>query len=219
MTVSTHTLSVLVEDKPGVLARVASLFSRRGFNIQSLAVGATEQKNLSRMTIVVAVEDLPLEQVSKQLHKLVNVIKVVEQENENSVDRELALIKVRADAGTRGQVVEAVNLFRAKVIDVSTESLIIESTGTPEKLEALLQVLEPYGIREIVQSGRGVDDARPAQHHRQQVSVFAKSKQSTRKRNSLWQLRCSTTTMLTCRSSRVARSASSGTAAKGTRTR
>ncbi|HXA12099.1 MAG TPA: acetolactate synthase small subunit [Mycobacterium sp.] len=153
MTVSTHTLSVLVEDKPGVLARVASLFSRRGFNIQSLAVGATEQKNLSRMTIVVAVEDLPLEQVSKQLHKLVNVIKVVEQENENSVDRELALIKVRAGAGTRGQVIEAVNLFRAKVIDVSTESLIIESTGTPEKLEALLQVLEPYGIREIVQSG------------------------------------------------------------------
>jgi acetolactate synthase-1/3 small subunit len=153
VTVSTHTLSILVEDKPGVLARVASLFSRRGFNIQSLAVGATEQKNLSRMTIVVAVEDLPLEQVSKQLHKLVNVIKVVEHENENSVDRELALIKVRADAGTRGQVVEAVNLFRAKVIDVSTESLIIECTGTPEKLEALLQVLEPYGIREIVQSG------------------------------------------------------------------
>ena len=153
MTVSTHTLSVLVEDKPGVLARVASLFSRRGFNIQSLAVGATEQKNMSRMTIVVAVEDLPLEQVSKQLHKLVNVIKVVEQENENSVDRELALIKVRAGAGTRGQVIEAVNLFRAKVIDVSTESLIIECTGTPEKLEALLRVLEPYGIREIVQSG------------------------------------------------------------------
>ena len=153
MTVSTHTLSVLVEDKPGVLARVASLFSRRGFNIQSLAVGATEQKSLSRMTIVVAVEDLPLEQVSKQLHKLVNVIKVVEQEIENSVDRELTLIKVRADAGTRGQVIEAVNLFRAKVIDVSTESLIIETTGTQEKLDALLQVLEPYGIREIVQSG------------------------------------------------------------------
>ena len=153
MTVSTHTLSVLVEDKPGVLARVASLFSRRGFNIQSLAVGATEQKNLSRMTIVVTVEDLPLEQVSKQLHKLVNVIKVVEQEDENSVDRELALIKVRADAGTRGQVIEAVNLFRAKVIDVSTESLIIESTGTQEKIEALLRVLEPYGVREIVQSG------------------------------------------------------------------
>jgi acetolactate synthase I/III small subunit len=153
VTISTRTLSVLVEDKPGVLARVASLFSRRGFNIQSLAVGATEQKNLSRMTIVVAVEDLPLEQVSKQLHKLINVIKIVEQEDENSVSRELALIKVRADASTRGEVIEAVNLFRAKVIDVSTESLVIETTGTPEKLEALLRVLEPYGIREIVQSG------------------------------------------------------------------
>jgi acetolactate synthase-1/3 small subunit len=149
----THTLSVLVEDKPGVLARVASLFSRRGFNIQSLAVGATEQKDMSRMTIVVSVEDSPLEQITKQLNKLVNVIKIVEQEPDNSVDRELALIKVRADAATRSQVIEAVNLFRAKVVDVSTESLIIETTGTPEKLEALLRVLEPYGIRELVQSG------------------------------------------------------------------
>ena len=149
----THTLSVLVEDKPGVLARVASLFSRRGFNIQSLAVGATEQKNMSRMTIVVSVEESPLEQITKQLNKLVNVIKIVEQEPDNSVDRELALIKVRADATTRSQVIEAVNLFRAKVVDVSTESLIIETTGTPEKLEALLRVLEPYGIRELVQSG------------------------------------------------------------------
>jgi acetolactate synthase I/III small subunit len=144
---------VLVEDKPGVLARVASLFSRRGFNIQSLAVGATEQKDMSRMTIVVSVEDSPLEQITKQLNKLVNVIKIVEQEPDNSVDRELALIKVRADAATRSQVIEAVNLFRAKVVDVSTESLIIETTGTPEKLEALLRVLEPYGIRELVQSG------------------------------------------------------------------
>ena len=153
MTVNTHTLSVLVEDKPGVLARVASLFSRRGFNIQSLAVGATEQKDMSRMTIVVSVEDSPLEQITKQLNKLVNVIKIVEQEPDNSVDRELALIKVRADATTRSQVIEAVNLFRAKVVDVSTESLTIEATGTPEKLEALLRVLEPYGIRELVQSG------------------------------------------------------------------
>ena len=149
----THTLSVLVEDKPGVLARVASLFSRRGFNIQSLAVGATEQKNMSRMTIVVSVEESPLEQITKQLNKLVNVIKIVEQEPDNSVDRELALIKVRADATTRSQVIEAVNLFRAKVVDVSTGSLTVEATGTPEKLEALLRVLEPYGIRELVQSG------------------------------------------------------------------
>jgi acetolactate synthase-1/3 small subunit len=148
----THTLSVLVEDKPGVLARVAALFSRRGFNIESLAVGATETKNMSRMTIVVSVEDTPLEQITKQLNKLINVIKIVEQEDDNSVSREIALIKVRADAGTRGQIVEAVNLFRARVIDVSPESLIIEATGTPAKFEALLRVLEPYGIREIVQS-------------------------------------------------------------------
>ena len=153
MTISTHTLSVLVEDKPGVLARVAALFSRRGFNIQSLAVGATEQKHLSRMTIVVEVEDFPLEQVTKQLNKLINVIKIVEQDEAQSVSRELALIKVRTDATTRSQVIEAVNLFRAKVVDVSTESLTIEATGTPEKLEAFLRVLEPYGIREIVQSG------------------------------------------------------------------
>ena len=151
--VPTHTLSVLVEDKPGVLARVASLFSRRGYNIQSLAVGATEQKNMSRMTIVVSVDESPLEQITKQLNKLINVIKIVEQDDDNSVARELALIKVRADASTRSQVIEAVNLFRAKVVDVSTESLTIEATGTPAKLEAFLRVLEPYGIRELVQSG------------------------------------------------------------------
>lgn len=151
--VRTHTLSVLVEDKPGVLARVAALFSRRGFNIQSLAVGATEQKNMSRMTIVVSADEAPLEQITKQLNKLINVIKIVEQDEVNSVARELALIKVRADAATRGQVIEAVNLFRAKVVDVSTESLTVEATGTQEKLDALLRVLEPYGIREIVQSG------------------------------------------------------------------
>ena len=149
----THTLSVLVEDKPGVLARVASLFSRRGYNIQSLAVGATEQKDMSRMTIVVSVEESPLEQITKQLNKLINVIKIVEQDEDNSVSRELALIKVRADATTRSQVIEAVNLFRAKVVDVSNESLTIEATGTPAKLEALMRVLEPYGIRELAQSG------------------------------------------------------------------
>jgi acetolactate synthase-1/3 small subunit len=151
--VRTHTLSVLVEDKPGVLARVAALFSRRGFNIQSLAVGATEQKDMSRMTIVVSADEAPLEQITKQLNKLINVIKIVEQDEGNAVARELALIKVRADATTRGQVIEAVNLFRAKVVDVSTESLTVEATGTQEKLEALLRVLEPYGIRELVQSG------------------------------------------------------------------
>ena len=149
----THTLSVLVEDKPGVLARVAALFSRRGFNIQSLAVGPTDVKDMSRMTIVVTAEETPLEQITKQLNKLINVIKIVEQEEGNMVARQLALIKVRTDSGNRSQVIEAVNLFRAKVIDVSTESLTIEATGTEEKLAALLAVLEPYGIRETVQSG------------------------------------------------------------------
>ena len=148
-----HTLSVLVEDKPGALARVAALFSRRGFNIESLAVGATEQKDMSRMTIVVSAEATPLEQVTKQLNKLVNVIKIIEQNEDNSVARELALIKVGADAGTRSQVIEAVNLFRAKVVDVSPEALTIEATGDRGKIEAFLRVLEPFGIREIVQSG------------------------------------------------------------------
>ena len=148
-----HTLSVLVEDKPGALARVAGLFSRRGFNIESLAVGATEQKDMSRMTIVVSAEETPLEQVTKQLNKLINVIKIVEQDEDNSVARELALIKVRSDAGSRSQVIEAVNLFRAKVVDVSPEALTIEATGDRGKIEALLGVLEPFGIREIVQSG------------------------------------------------------------------
>lgn len=149
----THTLSVLVEDKPGVLARVAALFSRRGFNIQSLAVGPTEQKNMSRMTIVVTAEETPLEQITKQLNKLINVIKILEQDEDNMVARHLALIKVRTDSGNRSQVIEAANLFRAKIIDVANESLTIEATGTQEKLEALLRVLEPFGIRETVQSG------------------------------------------------------------------
>ena len=149
----THTLSVLVEDKPGVLARIAALFSRRGFNIESLAVGATEQKDMSRMTIVVSAEETPLEQITKQLNKLINVIKIIEQDDDKSVARELALIKVRADAGTRSQVIEAVNLFRANIIDVSPESLTVEATGNRGKIEALLRLLEPFGIREIVQSG------------------------------------------------------------------
>jgi acetolactate synthase-1/3 small subunit len=148
-----HTLSVLVEDKPGVLARVSGLFSRRGFNIASLAVGATEQPGVSRMTIVVSVEDFPLEQVTKQLNKLVHVIKIVELEPSQSVQRELLLVKVRADTAVRSQVLETVQLFRAKVVDVAPESLTIEATGTQDKITALLRMLEPFGIREMVQSG------------------------------------------------------------------
>jgi len=150
---SIHTLSVLVENKPGVLARVAGLFSRRSFNIESLAVGPTENPEVSRMTIVVAVEELPLEQVTKQLNKLINVIKIVELEKSSAVQRELLLVKVRADATVRSQVLETVQLFRAKVVDVSPEALTVEATGTSDKIGALLRMLEPYGIRELVQSG------------------------------------------------------------------
>lgn len=150
---SRHTLSVLTENKPGVLARVAGLFSRRGFNIESLAVGPTEHPDVSRMTIVVSVDELPLEQVTKQLNKLVNVIKIVELEPATAVQRELLLVKVRADATVRSQVLETVQLFRAKVVDVSPEALTIEATGTADKLDALLRMLEPFGVREMVQSG------------------------------------------------------------------
>ena len=148
-----HTLSVLVENRPGVLARIAGLFSRRGYNIDSLAVGPTEHPEVSRMTIVVDVEQSPLEQVTKQLNKLVEVIKVVELDQGYSVSRELMLVKVRADASSRGQVLEVVQLFKAKVVDVSTDAVTIEATGNAEKLAALLRVLEPFGIRELVQSG------------------------------------------------------------------
>ena len=150
---SKHTLSVLVENRPGVLTRVAGLFARRGFNIHSLAVGPTEHPAVSRMTVVVDVDELPLEQVTKQLNKLVNVIKIVELDPAQSVQRELLLVKVRADAAVRSAVLEVATLFRAKVVDVGTESVTIEATGTADKLGALVKVLEPYGVREMVQSG------------------------------------------------------------------
>ncbi|AVG24510.1 acetolactate synthase small subunit [Pontimonas salivibrio] len=148
-----HVLSLLVEDKPGLLTRVAGLFARRGFNIESLAVGKTEIEGLSRITVVVDVEGLPLEQVTKQLNKLVNVIKIVELDPEASVQREHMLIKVRVDNSTRSQILEATNLFRARVVDVVTDALVIEVTGDTAKINALLRVLEPYGIKEIAQSG------------------------------------------------------------------
>lgn len=150
---SHHVLSLLVEDKPGLLTRVAGLFARRGFNIESLAVGTSEVDGLSRITVVVDVDELPLEQVTKQLNKLVNVIKVVELDDAASVQREHLLIKVRVDASSRSQVLEAVNLFRARVVDVSTDAVVIEVTGDSGKVQAFLKVLEPYGIREMAQSG------------------------------------------------------------------
>jgi acetolactate synthase I/III small subunit len=150
---SHHVLSLLVEDKPGLLTRVAGLFARRGFNITSLAVGPTELEGLSRITVVVDVEELPLEQVTKQLNKLVNVIKIVELDPDQAVQREHLLIKVRVDGQTRSQILEAVTLFRARVVDVATDALVIEVTGDSGKVQAFLRVLEPYGIREIAQSG------------------------------------------------------------------
>ena len=148
-----HTLSVLVENKPGVLARIAGLFSRRGYNIDSLAVGPTEHPEISRMTVVVDLEDSPLEQVTKQLNKLIEVLKVVELDAVASVQRELLLVKVRADLANRSHVLETVQLFRAKVVDVSPDAVVIEATGNSDKLDALLRVLEPFGIKELVQSG------------------------------------------------------------------
>ncbi|HUW78100.1 MAG TPA: acetolactate synthase small subunit [Candidatus Nanopelagicaceae bacterium] len=148
-----HTLSVLVENSPGALARVASLFFRRGFNIESLAVGPTEDDSISRMTIVVNVEESPLEQVTKQLNKLINVIKIVEMDSDASVARELLLVKVGTDSKSRSQVLEVVQLFRARVVDVGLDSVVIEATGTAEKIAGLLVALDPYGIKEIVQSG------------------------------------------------------------------
>ena len=150
---SRHTLSVLVENKPGVLARIAGLFSRRGFNIDSLAVGPTEHPEVSRMTIVVNVEDSPLEQVTKQLNKLIEVIKIVELDGGASVSRELLLVKVKADATTRGQVLEVVQLFKAKVVDVATDAITVQVVGNEDKLNDFLRIVEPFGVRELVQSG------------------------------------------------------------------
>jgi acetolactate synthase I/III small subunit len=148
-----HTLSVLVENKAGLLVRVAGLFARRGFNIDSLAVGPTEHEEISRMTIVVNCDDRPLEQVTKQLNRLVNVLKIVELDPAAAVQRELMLIKVRADLETRSRVLETVALFRAKVVDVAPDAVTVEATGNKEKLDALIRVLQPFGIKELVQSG------------------------------------------------------------------
>jgi acetolactate synthase-1/3 small subunit len=151
--VSRHVLSLLVEDKPGLLTRVAGLFARRGFNIESLAVGTSEVVGLSRITVVVDVEELPLEQVTKQLNKLINVIKIVELEPEQSVLHEHVLVKVKVDAVTRPQVLEIVELFRAEVVDVTPEALVIELVAGVQRTAGLLKMLEQYGIRELAQSG------------------------------------------------------------------
>jgi acetolactate synthase I/III small subunit len=148
-----HTLSVLVENKPGVLARTAGLFSRRGYNIESLTVGVTEKENVSRMTIVVAGDDTVVEQVTKQLNKLIEVIKVSDLTKESYVDRELVLIKVTADSSNRGEIMQLVDVFRARIVDVAAKSLIIEVTGDAGKITALIDTLKQFGIKEIVRTG------------------------------------------------------------------
>jgi acetolactate synthase I/III small subunit len=148
-----HTLSVLVENKPGVLARVSGLFARRGFNIDSLAVGPTENDAVSRMTIVINVETQPLEQVVKQLNKLIPVLKIIELSKDHAVERELLLVKVKADGASRAQIIEIADIFRSKIVDVAPASLTIEATGSPDKLAALVDLLRAHGVREMVRTG------------------------------------------------------------------
>ncbi|MCD4806327.1 MAG: acetolactate synthase small subunit [Methanococcoides sp.] len=148
-----HTLAVLVENKYGVLARVSGLFSRRGFNIDSLAVGITEDPTISRMTIIVSGDDHVLEQVMKQLNKLIDVIRVIDLSSEEFVERELALIKVNADANNRAEIIQIVDIFRARIIDVASKSVTIEVTGDIEKIKAIQTLLKPFGIKEMARTG------------------------------------------------------------------
>jgi acetolactate synthase-1/3 small subunit len=149
-----HTISVLVENKPGVLARIAGLFSSRGFNIESLAVGETEDPSVSRMTVVAAGDDAQVEQVTKQLVKLIDVIKVNDLTKESFVQRELVMIRVAVDGESRSRLVDLVDLFRAKVVDVAVKSVTVEITGDDQKLEAFLDMVRPFGIKEMVRTGR-----------------------------------------------------------------
>ena len=149
-----HIISVLVENKAGVLAKISGLFSRRGFNIESLSVGTTEDEKISRITIVVNAEIHSIEQVVKQLYKLINVIKIQELDPVNIVERELVLIKVNADNSTRAEILEIVDIFRANIVDVAKKSLSIEITGNSRKIQGIEELLQPYGILELVRTGK-----------------------------------------------------------------
>lgn len=150
-----HTIAVSVKDHPGVLARVASLFTRRGFNIESLAVGYTEETGISRMTIVVEGDERVLEQITKQLNKLIDVIRVKDISPKNSVERELALIKVNSlSLPARSEIIQTVDIFRANIIDVNNQIMTIETTGTEDKINALIELLRPFGLREVVRTGK-----------------------------------------------------------------
>jgi acetolactate synthase-1/3 small subunit len=162
---SYHTLSVMVANKPGVLTHVSGLFSRRGYNIDSLTVGVTENPDISRMTIVVHGDEQVIEQVTKQLNKLIDIIKVVDISPQESVDRELALIKVNADPASRGEIIQIVNIFRGSIVDVSAKSIIVEVTGSTDKINALEELMRPFGIKEMVRTGKValVRGAKPTQ--------------------------------------------------------
>lgn len=149
-----HTLVALVEDRPGVLNRVTSVLRRRDFNIESIAVGHTDQPDLSRMTIVVNAESANVEQVRKQLNKLIDVLKIVDITDENKVERELALMKVKASPQTRGEIIHIVNIFRANIVDVAPDSMIVEVTGDEDKISSLFTLLQGFGIKEMVRTGR-----------------------------------------------------------------
>jgi acetolactate synthase-1/3 small subunit len=148
-----HTLTVTVENRPGVLTRVTTLFRRRGYNIESLAVGETENPSISRITIMVMGDGKILEQVTKQLYKLVEVIKIVDITEERSVTRELVLIKIRADNNVRADIVQIVDIFRARIVDIGKNSLIIEVTGDSGKIDAIVESLKPFGVLELVRTG------------------------------------------------------------------
>ena len=149
-----HTITALVEDKPGVLARVAGLFRRRGFNIVSLAVGQSEQSELSRMVFVVDGDQYTVDQATKQLDKLIEVVRVSDITHEEIVSRELALIKVKTTSSTRAEIIEVIQLFRANVVDVGSQTLVVEITGEEDKINALINLLEPFGILEMMRTGR-----------------------------------------------------------------
>lgn len=149
-----HTLSVLVEDEAGVLTRIAGLFARRGFNIESLAVGQAEQEGVSRITMVVPGDDRVIEQLTKQLYKLVNVLKVQDITETPCVERELMLLKVNAASSTRSEIVEIAQIFRARVVDVAEDSLTLEVVGDPGKMVAIVQVLQKFGLREVARTGK-----------------------------------------------------------------
>ena len=162
---NSHTLVALVQDKPGVLNRIASMFRRRGYNIYSLAVGHSEIPNLSRMTFVVEGDDATVEQVTKQLYKLIDVVRVTELSDMDCVSREMALIKVRSTAQTRSEIIQMVDIFRANIVDVSAESMIIEVTGDEDKIESLYTLLKPFGVREMMRTGRVAMNRGPLTSH------------------------------------------------------